>query len=90
MFLLPIPTIGLISGDKPLILLETQGSKDMKRRSKLKEKESYGWFLSYLRLASQRSWALMSCSIVAHEILISTLVLVVSKMVLNNFKLMLV
>jgi hypothetical protein len=35
MFLLPISTIGLISGDKPLILLEMQRFKDMKRRSKL-------------------------------------------------------
>jgi hypothetical protein len=41
MFLLPISTIGIISGDKPLLLLETRGSKDMKRRSKLKEKEGY-------------------------------------------------
>jgi hypothetical protein len=41
-FLLPISAIGLISGDKPLLLLETRGSKDMKRRSKLKKKESYG------------------------------------------------
>jgi hypothetical protein len=40
-FLLPIPAIGLISGDKPLLLLETRGSKDMKRRSKLKEQEAY-------------------------------------------------
>jgi hypothetical protein len=30
MFLLPISTIGLISGDKPLLLLEAQESKDMK------------------------------------------------------------
>ena len=41
-FLLPISAIGLISSDKPHLLLETRGSKDMKRRSKLKEKESYG------------------------------------------------
>jgi hypothetical protein len=40
-FLLPISAIGLISGDKPLLLLETRGSKDMKRRSKMKEKEGY-------------------------------------------------
>jgi hypothetical protein len=39
--LLPISTIGLILGDKPLLLLETQGSRDMKRRSKMKEKEGY-------------------------------------------------
>ena len=37
-FILPISAIGLILGDKPLLLLETQGSKDMKRRTKLKEK----------------------------------------------------
>jgi hypothetical protein len=41
MFLLPISAIGLISGDNPILLLETQGSKDMKRRSKMKEKEGY-------------------------------------------------
>jgi hypothetical protein len=29
-FLLPISTIGLILGDKPLLLLETRESKDMK------------------------------------------------------------
>ena len=40
-FLLPILEIGLISGDKPLLLLETRGSKEMKRRSKMKEKEGY-------------------------------------------------
>jgi hypothetical protein len=40
MFLLPISTIGLISGDKPLLLLEMRGFKDMKRRSKLQEKEN--------------------------------------------------
>jgi hypothetical protein len=34
-FLLPISAIGLIYGDKPLLLLEIRGSKDMKRRSKL-------------------------------------------------------
>jgi hypothetical protein len=37
MFILPISTIGLISGDKPLILLETQESKDMKERTKMKK-----------------------------------------------------
>jgi hypothetical protein len=41
MFLLPISAIGLISGDKPLLLLETRRSKDMKRKSKLKGKEGY-------------------------------------------------
>jgi hypothetical protein len=40
-FVLPISTIGLISSDKPLLLLETRGSKDIKRRAKM-EKESYG------------------------------------------------
>jgi hypothetical protein len=40
-FLLPISTIGLTSGDKPLVLLETRESKDMKVRPKLKEQESY-------------------------------------------------
>jgi hypothetical protein len=34
-FLLPISVIGVISGDKPLLLLEMGGFKDMKRRSKL-------------------------------------------------------
>ena len=37
MFLLTISTIGLILGDKPLVLLEAQESKDMKERPKLKE-----------------------------------------------------
>ena len=37
-FLLPISTIGLISGDKPLLLLEARESKDMKERPKLEEK----------------------------------------------------
>jgi hypothetical protein len=40
-FLLPISTIGLTSGDKPLLLLETRESKDMKVRPKLKEHEGY-------------------------------------------------
>jgi hypothetical protein len=40
-FLFPISAIGLNLGDKPLLLLETRGSKDMKRGSKM-EKESYG------------------------------------------------
>jgi hypothetical protein len=34
-FLLPISAIGLIYGDKSLLLLEIWGYKDMKRRSKL-------------------------------------------------------
>jgi hypothetical protein len=34
-FLLPISVIGVISGDKPLLLLEMRGFKDMKRISKL-------------------------------------------------------
>jgi hypothetical protein len=33
-FLLPISTIGLIFGDKTLLLLEAQESKDMKERPK--------------------------------------------------------
>jgi hypothetical protein len=41
MFLLPISAIGLISGDKPLLLLETRESKDVKVRPKLKEQEGY-------------------------------------------------
>jgi hypothetical protein len=40
-FLLHISEIGLILGDKPLLLLETRESKDMKRRPKLKEQEGY-------------------------------------------------
>jgi hypothetical protein len=40
-FILPISAIGLISGDKPLLLLETRESKDMKVRPKQKEQESY-------------------------------------------------
>jgi hypothetical protein len=39
--LLPISTIGLISGDNPLLLLETRESRDMKERPKLKEQEGY-------------------------------------------------
>jgi hypothetical protein len=34
-FRLPISTIRVISGDKPLLLLEMRGFKYMKRRSKL-------------------------------------------------------
>jgi hypothetical protein len=34
-FLLPISAIGWISGDKPLLLLETRESRDMKERLKL-------------------------------------------------------
>ena len=41
MFLLPMSAIGLILGDKPLRLLETRKSKDMKVRPKLKEQEGY-------------------------------------------------
>ena len=37
MFLLPISAIGLILGDKPLLLLEARESKDMKERPKLEE-----------------------------------------------------
>jgi hypothetical protein len=40
-FLLPISTIGLISGDMPLLLLESQESKDMKERPKLKKQKGY-------------------------------------------------
>jgi hypothetical protein len=36
-FLLHISTIGLISGNKPLLLLEARESKDMKERQKLEE-----------------------------------------------------
>jgi hypothetical protein len=39
MFLLPISAIGLISCDKPLLLLETRESKDMKERPKLKKQK---------------------------------------------------
>jgi hypothetical protein len=38
-FLLPISAIGLISGDKPLLLLEARESKDMKERPKLKKQK---------------------------------------------------
>jgi hypothetical protein len=41
MFLLPISAIGLISGDKPLFLLEARESKDMKERPKLEETKGY-------------------------------------------------
>jgi hypothetical protein len=40
-FLLPISSIGLRSGDKPFLLLETQESKYMKERPKLKKQEGY-------------------------------------------------
>jgi hypothetical protein len=40
-FLLPISAIGLILDDKPLLLLETQESKDMKEMPKLKKQEGY-------------------------------------------------
>jgi hypothetical protein len=32
--------MGLISGDKPFLLLEIQGFKDMKRESKLRKKKA--------------------------------------------------
>jgi hypothetical protein len=41
MFILPISAIGLISGDKPLLLIETRESNDMKERPKLKKQEGY-------------------------------------------------
>jgi hypothetical protein len=37
--LLPISSIGLISGDKPLLLLEARESKDMKERPKMKKQK---------------------------------------------------
>jgi hypothetical protein len=40
-FLLPISAIGLISGDKHLLLLEARESKDMKESPKLKEIKVY-------------------------------------------------
>ena len=40
-FLLLISAIGLISSDKPLLLLETRESKDMKERPKLKKQKGY-------------------------------------------------
>jgi hypothetical protein len=41
MFLLPISAIGLILGDKPLLILEAQESKDMKERPKIEETKGY-------------------------------------------------
>jgi hypothetical protein len=41
MFLLPISAIGLISDDKPLLLLEAPESKDMKESPKLEETKGY-------------------------------------------------
>ena len=38
-FLLPISAIGLILGDKPLLLLEARESKDMKERPKIEERK---------------------------------------------------
>jgi hypothetical protein len=38
-FLLPISEIGLISGDKSLLLLEARESKDMKEKLKLKKQK---------------------------------------------------
>jgi hypothetical protein len=89
-FLLPILAIGLISDDKPLLLLEARESKDMKEGKNLKKQKGYYWFLGYLRLASNCSWALISHSIASQERLSSAWVLAVSKMVLNKFKAMLV
>jgi hypothetical protein len=40
-FLLPISAIGLILGDKPLLLLEARESKDMKERPNLEETKGY-------------------------------------------------
>jgi hypothetical protein len=40
-FLLPISTIGSISGDKPLLLLEARESKDMKERQNIEETKGY-------------------------------------------------
>ena len=40
-FLIPILELGLISGDKLLLLIETRESKDMKERPKLKKQEGY-------------------------------------------------
>jgi hypothetical protein len=54
-FLLLISAIGLISGDKPLLLLEAQESKDMKERPKLKKQKGYCLFLGCLCLASNCS-----------------------------------
>ena len=39
MFLLPISEIGFISDEKPLHLLESRESKDMKERPKLKKRK---------------------------------------------------
>ena len=52
-FLLPISAIGLISGDKPLLLLEARESKDMKERPKLKNERLlliYGMPMSSFQL----------------------------------------
>jgi len=89
MFILPISIIGLISGDKPILLLEAWESKDMKERPKLKN-QGYCWFMWCLCLASNCSWALISHSITTKYWLRSARVLAVSKMVLNRFKAMLV
>jgi hypothetical protein len=40
-FLLPISTIGLISGDMPLLLLEARESKDIKRKAKYEETKGF-------------------------------------------------
>ena len=67
MFLFPISEIWLLSGDKPLLLLETQESKDMKERPTMKEQEIYCWFLGCLCLVSQHSWASIDRDISAQE-----------------------
>jgi hypothetical protein len=41
MFLLPISAIGLILGDKPLLLLEEQEYRDMKEGQRLKKQKGY-------------------------------------------------
>jgi hypothetical protein len=51
MFLLPISAIGLISGDKPHLLLEARESKDMKERPKLEETKR-SLFISRLSTSS--------------------------------------
>ena len=42
-FLLPISAIGLILGDKPLLLIETRDSKDMKDKPELRSTEASRW-----------------------------------------------
>jgi hypothetical protein len=43
-FLLPISTIGLILGDKPLLVMEARESKDMKGRPKMKKQKVTAYF----------------------------------------------